>query len=348
MKKTLSGAVLAAGLAAGTLATAGAPAYAASTHFVAPGQSIQQAVDAAAPGDTIQLFAGEYDGGILVTKDRITIKGAGWDTVVRPGGTNNCVAVAGPSGICVVGEEGDPVRGVTVQSLTVRGFDAFGVVGLGTDKLTVRAIQSIDNLEYGVVEFGSTRGAFIGNWITGTTEEAGLYVGDIADAMGTTLTNNHVEASALGALIRHAHNVKLVGNTFVDNCTGVALVDDGQPGGMGHIRVINNKMIANNRFCPPHEEVPPLQGSGLVMVGGHDNSVIGNKVLGNQGTGVAPFSGGIVLMPGLPPTNMPGEDNSFVGNTAFGNSPADIIDNSGGDNTFTANKCATSQPSGIC
>src|SRR5215467_2557662 len=135
-------------------ATSGAPPG--TVRVVKPGHSIQAAVNAAHPGDTIKLLAGNYAGGILVRKNDITIRGAGRATILRDTGTNHCTAVAGPSGICVLNPNG-------------------GVVGFQTNRLTVTGVTAVNNDEYGITEFESTHGAFIGNLVIGTTGEAALY-----------------------------------------------------------------------------------------------------------------------------------------------------------------------------
>jgi hypothetical protein len=247
------------------------------------------------------------------------------------------------SGICVLGEPGHPVRGVTVEKLTVQGFEGFGVVGLFTDRLTVTGVSAKNNKEYGITEFESTRGAFIRNWVTGSTLEAGLYVGDIADAQGTVVKQNFASGNALGLLVRHARNVKVTENTFVDNCTGTALVDDGQPGGQGNTWVTANIINHNNTICPPSGDVPPLGGTGIVNVGGDHNVISSNVVLGNKGH--QPFSGGIVLLP----SDKPAKNNVIKFNVVRNNSPFDLIDGSGSTtNTFRDNTCETSQPKGLC
>ncbi len=333
--------------ALGMLVVAAAPASASSSghrhhvHVVRPGHSIQDAVDAAHPGDTIVLKRGSYDGGILVSTNRLTIVGAGPSTVLRDTGTNHCLNFAGPTGICVADpSQQTTVRGVTIKNLTVRGFDAFGIFGFGTDRLSVSGVHAIDNAEYGIAEFNSTRGVFVRNLAAGSTEEAGLYVGDIANAHNTLVKDNVSVGNALGILVRHAHNVTVTGNRFIGNCAGVALVDDGQPGGQGDTRLTRNVISHNNESCPPSEEAPPLEGTGVIIFGGHHNTIRGNQIIGNRGT--VDVSGGVFLAPGS--TN-----NLIVKNTIRGSRPADIVDASGNDtNKFVNNRCRTSVPDLIC
>jgi hypothetical protein len=54
------------------------------THVVHPGQSIQRAVDAAEPGDTVLLAPGIYHESVKVTTPGLTLRGAGRKTVIQP------------------------------------------------------------------------------------------------------------------------------------------------------------------------------------------------------------------------------------------------------------------------
>ncbi|MBO2460288.1 right-handed parallel beta-helix repeat-containing protein [Actinomadura violacea] len=317
------------------------------THVVRPGHSIQAAVDRARPGDTIRLLRGTYDGGVLVRK-RLTIRGAGDKTVLRPGRKDHCAAVqwAG-TGICVIGRAGHPVQGVTVKDLTVRKFAKNGIFGHFTDRLGVEGVLAAHNGEYGISEFNSTRGRFMRNWARDNGDEAGLYVGDIADAHGTVVAGNRSTGNAVGLLVRHARNVKVWGNDLVGNCVGVALVDDSQKGGQGNTTAWKNNISKNNRQCAAHEEVPPLGGTGVLLFGGDHNVIKKNVVKDNRGK--LPYSGGIVLFRGTPPLNRPARDNLVLLNVALGNAPFDLVDASGSkSNRFRRNICRTSQPSGLC
>ncbi|WP_433473278.1 right-handed parallel beta-helix repeat-containing protein [Spirillospora sp. CA-142024] len=314
-------------------------------HVVRPGHSIQRAVDHARPGDVIKLKAGHYDGGVLVRK-RLTIRGAGNRTVLSPGRKDNCKKAGVPGmGICVVGSPRHLVRGVTIKDLTVERFKETGIFGIYTDRLTVKRVLAKRNGEYGITEFHSTRGRFVDNWAIDNRIEAGLYVGDIENARGTVVANNHASGNAIGLLVRHARHVKAWGNELVGNCTGVILVDDDQKGGQGNTTVRKNKVSRNNRSCAQHEEVPPLGGTGILVFGGDHNTIEKNAVTGNRGN--LPYSGGIVLFPS--PKGHPARFNLIKFNLVRGNAPFDLVDNSGSrTNRFRGNNCATSKPDGLC
>ncbi|WP_242906284.1 right-handed parallel beta-helix repeat-containing protein [Actinomadura terrae] len=314
---------------------------------VPPGHSIQHAVDRARPGDVIKLRAGHYDGGVLVRKS-ITIHGEGNRTILRPGHLDHCARAKHPGmGICVVGRAKYPVRDVTIRNLVVRDFADTGVYGIHTDRLSVQAVLARNNGEYGIAEFASTRGHFRWNWTVDNSDDAGLYVGDTVNARGTVVAENHSIGNAIGVLVRHARHVQVHDNTIAYNCVGVALVDDSQPSGQGNTAVWKNHVSKNNRFCPAHEEIPALGGTGILFFGGDHNTVARNIVIGNRGQ--LPYSGGIVLFRGTPPRNRPAHHNLIKSNHVHGNAPYDLVDKSGSrTNRFRDNKCRTSNPRGLC
>jgi hypothetical protein len=356
MRRTFSASLSTVVVLAGLAALA--PASQAAAHgpkggrtiVVLPGHSIQAAVDRARPGDTIRLKKGHYAGGVLVRK-RLTIQGEGNDTVLRPGHRDHCAKAKAPGmGICVIGRAKHPVKGVTIRNLSVQNFKGNGVHGMYTDALAVLAVLAKKNGEYGIAEFRSTRGRFLWNWTLDNDEDAGLYVGDIANARGTEVAWNHSSGNTLGVLVRHAHHVKVHDNEITGNCAGVALIDDGQKGGQGHNDVWMNKIYKNNRSCAGHGPVPPLGGTGILFFGGQHNTVKKNIVNGNRGR--LPYSGGIVLFPGVAPANgpaRPASHNLILGNIALGNAPYDLVNNSGSrTNRFVHNKCRTSKPRHLC
>ncbi|MFC4052197.1 nitrous oxide reductase family maturation protein NosD [Actinomadura syzygii] len=332
---------------AGITPSARAAAPRAHVHVVPPGHSIQRAVDRARPGDVIKLKAGHYDGGVIVRK-RLTIQGEGNRTILRPGGTDHCAKAKHPGmGICVVGRAGHPVKGVTIRNLVVRDFADTGVFGIYTDRLSVLSVLARNNGEYGIAEFNSTRGRFRWNWAVDNKDDAGLYVGDTANARGTEVSDNHSVGNTLGVLVRHARHVLVHDNSITYNCVGVALVDDGQRTGQGNNLVWKNHVTKNNRSCAAHGPVPALGGTGILFFGGDHNAVERNTVTDNRGR--LPYSGGIVLFRGVPPQSRPARDNLIKKNRLHGNEPFDLVDKSGSrTNRFVRNSCRTSNPRGLC
>src|SRR5687767_8946150 len=107
MRVKMTFAVLA--LAALALFVPASSAAGSRTVHVDPGESIQDAIDAARPGTTIKLAEGTYAGGLLINKDGIELVGEGRKKtkIVEP-------ATPSAGGECVDPSAPEPVFGICV------------------------------------------------------------------------------------------------------------------------------------------------------------------------------------------------------------------------------------------
>ncbi|MFJ8085658.1 nitrous oxide reductase family maturation protein NosD [Streptomyces sp. NPDC096205] len=332
---------------------AAAPAAQHRVHIVLPGQSIQQAVDAAAPGDTVQLTAGTYHESVKVTTSGLTLRGLGRSTVIRPAtekATANSCAAAG-NGICVMGAKDRNVEDVTVASLTVTGFTGTGVFALATDRLTVRKVTAADNGVWGIAQERSVHGEFRDNTVR-NNGDAGLFLANTikseegaADTQGALVAHNRMEGNRIGVTVRRLRNLTVAGNDITGNCAGVFVVGDENTPRAGALTVRGNRVVANNKSCPKTARLEALQGSGIVVTGAEDTLVTRNVVRDNAGT--SSMSGGIVLFKSF--VGSANERNRVSDNVLSGNSPADLVNtDTAKSNTFEGNRCAASKPAGLC
>ncbi|MFG3103507.1 nitrous oxide reductase family maturation protein NosD [Streptomyces sp. NPDC048182] len=322
------------------------------THVVGPGESIQKAVDAAAPGDTVLLTPGIYRQSVRVSTPGLTLRGMGRSTVITPGtakAAESCAA--GGNGICVTGTKEHPVTGVTVASLTVSGFTRSGVSATATDRLTVRDVTAVRNKVWGIALERSVRSVLRDNTARGNGD-AGLFLANTvtseegaADTAGTVVAGNRVADNRIGVTVRRLRDLVVERNQVTGNCAGLFLVGDENTPKAGDLTVRGNRITANNRSCPATDRLPALQGSGIVLTGVEKTLVTDNLVSGHAGT--SPMSGGIVLFKSFVGT--PGEQNRIERNTLRDNTPADLVNTeTATTNTFTGNTCAASRPAGMC
>ncbi len=337
----------------GSALGAAPPAYGPMVHFVDPGESIQKAVDAAQPGDTVLLMPGTFRESVRITTSGLTLRGVGRATVIKPAATKaaDSCGRAG-NGICVEGTKGSPVVGTTVASLTLSGFAKNGLWATDTDRLTVRKVTAEKNGQWGIAQQGSTRGAFVENTAR-DNGDAGLFLansvteeGGATDTKGAVIKRNRLQGNRTGVTVRRLRNLTVARNDITGNCTAVFVVGDETPPRAGALTVRENRVVGNNKYCAKTARLPFLQGSGIVLTGAEDTLVTRNLITDNAGT--SPLSGGVVLFKSL--VGATNERNLISDNTLERNAPADLVntETTTATNTFQDNSCDSSSPTGLC
>jgi nitrous oxidase accessory protein NosD len=177
---------------------------------------------------------------------------------------------------------------------------------------------------------------------------AGLYVGGNQE-VDAKIIGNTTWDNPIGIFLRDVSHGTAEGNHTFGNCSGILMLA-GAPGPLTNWTIRRNLVKANNKTdCGEEDPVP--SGNGILLLGAADNDISRNLVLGNRSEGVEGLGGGIVLVTGGEPGGPQFEPsgNTVRKNVAFGNQPFDIAwDGTGDDVTFRGNRCATSQPEGLC
>lgn len=324
-----------------------------TVHRVQPGQSIQKAVDAAKPGDTVLLAPGTYRQSVDIEKPDVTLRGhgAGRTVLVPAGKAGESACAKAGNGICVTGTDKSPVENVTVRSLTLRGYAENGLWATGTDGLEVKYVLAEKNGQWGIAEERSVHSVLSHNLVR-KNGDAGLFVANTVDteegardAEKTVISHNRMTGNRVGVTVRRLRNLTVDHNEATGNCAAVFVVGDESKPRAGDLSVTHNHIHANNKYCPETARLPFLQGSGIVLTGAEETLVAYNRVEDNKGT--SPLSGGIVLFKSL--VGAPSERNEIRDNLVTGNSPADLADrDTAENNTFSHNTCTLSEPAGMC
>jgi parallel beta-helix repeat protein len=263
-------------------------------------QTIQSAVNAAEPGDKIEIFGGTYKEAVSVSTPGLTLFGApGRDIRIRnPGSAMNGFTVGSP--------HGPSLDGFRLSNVTVSGFVGDGVSLTRVTDFVLSHVTARNNGEYGLFPVLSAHGVIQDSTASGSND-TGIYVGQSTNIL---VQGNSVSNNTNGIEIENSTYVRATFNTVHHNTVGI-LVDmlPGFPIAFevsSHNLVANNIVFDNNRpnSAPPGDiaAVEPL-GTGIAILGGNHNVVQANLVFGNAFAGIVVLSGNDLLAlapPGTP------------------------------------------------
>ena len=248
-------------VASGVALAVGIGSAAAQSSLVGPGESIQKAVNAADPGDTI-VGRGVHREDVIITKNGIKLRGD--DAVIeapsRAKADSPCSMFSGPTAICVLGDvnvKTGETTGPRVSDVSVSGF-------------TIRGFKDKDAAVIDVTHARNTN--VVGNRVTSSVARA---IG-AALSVNTTVAKNHVIGSPEndhGIVVEFSSRTKIVNNVVRSNVFGIEATKS------PNTTIAGNDSIGNS-----------VDGIGVEDSPG--TKVLSNVARRNEVVGIAIFLGG--------------------------------------------------------
>jgi parallel beta-helix repeat protein len=278
LRRTMMACVLALILAA---PAAGAGSAEAKSLVVGPGESIQKAVYAADPGDTI-VVRGVHREDVIITKNGIKLRGD--DAVIEAparAGSPCSKFGEGLTAICVLGDfnpetgeiTGPRVSGVSISGFTFRGFkdeNAFVIDFYAARNATVVGNRITGNVAIGIGLGGSVNSTIANNHVISSPEPAehGIFVNN--DSRNTKVVNNVVRGYASGIEDDKNTNTTIAGNDLIGNGFGVLLIES-----------TGTKMLSN--------DITDSTSIGTIIVDSTGTKIVSNDIRRSGERGISIF-----------------------------------------------------------
>ena len=261
-------------VASGVALVAGIGSAGAQSSVVGPGESIQKAIDAAHPGETI-IVRGVHREDVIIRKDGIKLLGD--DAVIEAPdrADSKCSRVIGPEAICVLGDfdwntgkVNRHVSDVSVSGFTIRGFKR----------------KANEGFEVGMIEvMGARNATVVGNDIVGN---AGVGIDAFGSINATIGRNNITGSKGGGILVNNTRNFNIVNNVVRNNGAGVLNLDS--PGTTIISNDISRSGIVGTYLAGQKSENAKVVGNrisggpwGIFVEGAHGGSFTGNTIHDN-------------------------------------------------------------------
>ena len=249
----------------------------ASEIVVKPGQTIQSAVTAAKPGDTILIEPGVYKETVYIDKDNVTIRGiivsGEWPTLEGEKIRNDAILYSG--------------SGITVENMKIINFKGNGIMGQAGNNFVIRNNWIIDAGIYGIFpEFGKN-GLIEHNVLSGI-EDAAIYVG-MCDNID--VRHNEVFGNVAGIEIENSRHVLAENNHCYNNTGGILIfITPGLPIKTCYDVIIRDNFVNDNNhvnFGAPGSLVAGIpQGTGILVMAADQVIIENNIITGNDNAGI--------------------------------------------------------------
>ena len=219
-----------------------------AAKLVGPGESIQKAINAADPGDTI-VVRGVHREDLVIRKNGIKLRGFGNAVIEVPPrakADSPCSKAFGPGAICLFGDvniktgeltgQRQRVSDVSVSGFTIRGFKATFILegsfarnatvvgnritgnpagGIAFGKSVNTTIAKNHVPETGILVNSSSRTKIVNNVVRSIPEDHAAI--EVTEATSTTIEGNDLIGNWFGVLDIESTGTKIVSNDIMDS-----------------------------------------------------------------------------------------------------------------------------------
>ena len=268
------------------------------------GGSIQDAVDHAKPGDTVQVAPGTYTEtgrpcpaepsntcAVVIEKDGVSLVGRGGNgksvTLQAAGGQSVGIGVGNTDDPACLTDPSLRVHDSLLRGLTVQGFSDDGVLLFCVQDWRISDVVARDNDEYAIFPSHSFDGRVDHSFASGA-HDTGFYIGQSFDSR---MDHNVATQNVSGYEIENSIGVKADHNVAHHNTGGIlSFTLPFLDAKVNSDNVISHNIVRDNNA--PNEcsggqvcEVP--SGTGVLLVAADSNTIRGNQITGNNSFGVA-------------------------------------------------------------
>ncbi len=247
------------------------------TTVVRAGASIQAALKAAQPGDTIEVEPGTYRESLVVDKTKIRLMGkpkrGQWPILDGEGKLND--------GVIAIGS------GFEMAYFHLRKYKGNGVTTQAADDVYLHHLRVEDAGIYGIYPTRGNR-VRVEDTVTSGIADAGVYIGM---CNGVDVRRNQVFQSVAGIEIENSHGALVEDNTVYDNTAGILVFTlPGLPVKSGENVIVRRNMVYENNHANFGAEgsivsnVP--SGTGMIVMAADKVRLEHNVVRGNKTAGL--------------------------------------------------------------
>ncbi|OEH91138.1 right-handed parallel beta-helix repeat-containing protein [Bacillus solimangrovi] len=296
--------------------------------------TIQDAIDAAVAGDSIQILAGTFDG-FNVNKERLKIFGCGIGKTIIAG---NPSPDSGTNGIDVNANQ------TTLQGFTVQGFNENGVL-VNSNFVIMTEIESKFNMRDGIGLISNLNNLLI-NIVASNNRRSGFNcLGGFGNGKHCLINFLSTQNHSIGFRVTELDNNKIINSTSNKNLLhGIDFQNASEFNALFGNKILNNNGngvdsgTSNNMFI--ENLICNNEGNGILLSSFDIANIIDSNIVRNNGNDDT--TAGILVEDSAP-------DNIIRFNKAKNNIDLDIEAEGGiGTNIYDGNKCENSSPNGLC